>query len=101
MSSARPAAHRLKRGRLALAFLVLATSIASLGTLASGAGAAGEDPYSLEAEALFSPETTDLTLRVDGPTQASTLEMVQVKAWPRGGGEAQTRVLFDVPLDVG
>ena len=97
MSSARLAAHRPRRGRLALAFLVLATSIASLGMLASGAGAAGDDPYSLDAEALFSPAATDLTLRVDGPIQPSVLESVQVKAWPRDGGGAQTRNFFDVP----
>jgi gamma-glutamyltranspeptidase / glutathione hydrolase len=101
MKSAGAAADGLWSGRLALAFVVLAMSVVALGALASGAGAAGDDPYSLEAEALFSPETTDLTLRVDGPTQASTLEMVQVKAWPRGGGEAQTRVFFNVPLDDG
>jgi gamma-glutamyltranspeptidase/glutathione hydrolase len=98
MKSARAAADRLRSGRLALVFVVLAMSIVALGALASGAGAAEEYPYSLEAEALFSPEATDLTLRVDGPTQASILEMVQVKAWPRGGGEAQTRVFFNVPL---
>jgi gamma-glutamyltranspeptidase / glutathione hydrolase len=99
MKSARAAADALRRGRLALAFLVLITSIIALAAVVPGAGATGEDPYSLEAEALFSPEATDLTLRVDGPIQPSVLEMVQVKAWPRGGGEPQTQLFFDVPLE--
>ena len=97
MKPVRVAAHALRaHGTSVLAFLVLATSSVALGGVAPGAGATGEEPYSLQAEALFSPAATDLTLRVDGPTVPSVLEKVQVKAWPADGGGAQTRNFFDV-----
>ena len=98
MQPVRAAAEALRaHATRSLAFLVLAASIVALGGVAPRAGATGEEPYSLEAEALFSPAATDLTLRVDGPTVPSVLEMVQVKAWPADGGGAQTRNFFDVP----
>jgi gamma-glutamyltranspeptidase/glutathione hydrolase len=88
-------------GRLVLASLALAASIAALGSFASGAGAAGSDPYSLRAQALLSSTQTDLTLRVDGPELPAVLEKVQVKAWPAGSDEAETRNFFGVVLEGG
>ena len=82
--------------RLVLAFLGLAASVLSLGAFVPGAGAAGSHPYALDAEALFSPDGTDLTLRVSGPVSPTVLEKVQVKAWPRGSDEAVTRNFFDL-----
>jgi gamma-glutamyltranspeptidase/glutathione hydrolase len=97
MKAVRAAADALRaHATRSLAFAVLATSIVALGGVAPGAGASGEEPYSLQAEALFSAAATDLTLRVDGPTVPSVLEKVQVKAWPADGGGAQTRNFFDV-----
>jgi gamma-glutamyltranspeptidase / glutathione hydrolase len=81
---------------LVLGSLALATSIITLGTFASGAGAAGSDPYSMQALALLSPSGTDLALTVDGPVLPAVLEKVQVKAWPEGADEAVTRNFFDV-----
>src|SRR5215207_164589 len=81
--------------RFSLAFL-LGASIVALGGFASGPGAAGSNPYSLEAQALLSAAQTDLTLRVQGPAQPSLLEKVQVKAWPAGADEAVSRNFFDV-----
>src|SRR5512145_1039224 len=75
---------------------LLGASTLALGGLASGAGAAGPNPYSLDAQALLSATRTDLTLRVQGPTRPSVLEKVQVKAWPAGADEAVTRNFFDV-----
>jgi gamma-glutamyltranspeptidase / glutathione hydrolase len=82
--------------RAALAFIAIAASIVSLGGLASSAGAAQSDLYSVEAQALFSPSGTDVTLRVDGPLVPAVLEKVQVKLWPAGAEEAQTQNFFDV-----
>jgi gamma-glutamyltranspeptidase / glutathione hydrolase len=95
------ATARQPLGRLVLASLALAASIAALGSFASGAGAAGSDPYSLRAEALLSSTQTDLTLRVDGPELPALVEKVQVKAWPSGSDKAETRNFFDVPLEEG
>jgi gamma-glutamyltranspeptidase / glutathione hydrolase len=81
---------------LALTSLALATIVA-LGSFVSGAGAAGPDPYSLKVQALLSPSGTDVTVQVGGPVLPSLLEKVQVKAWPAGAGEAETRNFFDVP----
>jgi gamma-glutamyltranspeptidase / glutathione hydrolase len=101
MMSERAAANRLRGGRrIVLAFLVLAAALAALGSGVPGAGATEGDPYSLQIEALYSPDATDLTLRVDGPTQVSVLEHVQVKAWLPDGG-VETRNFFDVPAEVG
>jgi gamma-glutamyltranspeptidase / glutathione hydrolase len=83
-------------GRLVLGSLALAGLIVALGCLASGAGAAGSDPYSMQAQALLSQTETDLTLRVDGPVLPAVLEKVQVKAWPTGSDEAETLNFFDV-----
>jgi gamma-glutamyltranspeptidase / glutathione hydrolase len=95
------ATARQPLGRLVLASLALAASIAALGSFASGAGAAGSDPYSLRAQALLSPTQTDLTLRVDGPELPAELEKVQVKAWSAGSDEAETRNFFHVTLKDG
>lgn len=81
---------------LVLGFLALAVSIVALGSFASGAGAAGSDPYSMQAQALLSPAGTDVTLRVAGPVLPAVLEKVQVKAWPTGTDDAKTRNFFDV-----
>jgi gamma-glutamyltranspeptidase / glutathione hydrolase len=98
MTRLRTAADALQaRGLSAFASLALAASIVALGGVAPPAGATGGEPYSLQAEALFAPGATDLTLRVDGPTVPSVLEKVQVKAWPADGGGAETQNLFDVP----
>lgn len=86
----------MTRTQSTLAKLVLAASVLALGTFVSGGGAAGSNPYSLQAEALLSPAGTDLTLRVSGPGRPSTLEKVQVKAWPAGADEAVTQNFFDV-----
>jgi gamma-glutamyltranspeptidase / glutathione hydrolase len=83
-------------GRLVLGSLALAASIATLGSFASGAGAAGSSPYSMQAQALLSATETDVTLRLDGPVLPTVLEKVQVKAWPAGAEEAVTRNFFDV-----
>jgi Gamma-glutamyltranspeptidase len=95
------ATARQPLGRLMLASLALAASIAAPASFASGAGAAGSDPYSLRAQALLSSTQTDLTLRVDGPELPAALEKVQVKAWPAGSDEAETRNFFDVALTDG
>jgi Gamma-glutamyltranspeptidase len=81
---------------LVLGSLALAVSIVALGSFASGAGAAGSDPYSMQAQALLSPAGTDVTLRVAGPVLPAVLEKVQVKAWPTGTDDAKTRNFFDV-----
>jgi gamma-glutamyltranspeptidase/glutathione hydrolase len=87
------------RGGLRFVLAVLLLTVATaFGAAVPGAGAAGDDPYSLQAEALFAPAQTDLTLRVDGPTQVSMLEHVQIKAWLPGGG-VDTRNFFDVPVE--
>lgn len=83
-------------GRLLLGSLALVGSIVALGSLASGAGAAGSDPYSMQAQALLSSTQTDVTLRVDGPVRPAVLQKVQIKAWPIGAEEAVTRNFFDV-----
>ena len=71
MKRVRTAADALRaRGTSAFAFLLLAIAIVALGGVAPGAGATGGEPYSLQAEALFSPGSTDVTLRVDGPYSA-------------------------------
>ena len=66
-------------------------SLFALAGFASGAGAAGSDPYSLHAEALLGASATDLALRVQGPALPAVLEKVQVKA------DDATRNFFDVP----
>src|SRR4029453_4863427 len=83
-------------GRLLLGSLALVGSIVALGSLASGAGAAGSDPYSMQAQALLSSTQTDVTLRVEGPVRPAVLQKVQIKAWPAGAEEAVTRNFFDV-----
>jgi len=82
---------------LVLRALVLAASIVALGNFASGAGAAGSDPYSIQAQALLSSSRVDLGLRIQGPTLPAALEKVQVKAWLAESGKAETRNFFDVP----
>jgi gamma-glutamyltranspeptidase / glutathione hydrolase len=83
-------------GGFLLGSLALAGSIVTLGSFASGAGAAGSDPYSMQAQALLSSTQTDVTLRVDGPVRPAVLQKVQIKAWPAGAEEAVTRNFFDV-----
>lgn len=87
---------RQKIGRLFARAVALAALIVALGAAAPRASAAGEDPYSLQAEALFGEAGTDLMLRVGGPSRRTLLDKVQVKAWPSGGGEAETWNFFDV-----
>jgi gamma-glutamyltranspeptidase/glutathione hydrolase len=82
--------------RLVLGSLALAALIVAVGSFASGAGAAGSDPYSMHAQALFSPSGTDLALDVDGPALPTVLEKVQVKAWPANADGAETRNFFNV-----
>src|SRR5688572_21721369 len=94
------AAARRRRG-LALACVAAAAASIPFGGLVSGAGAAGANPYSLEPQALLSAAGTDLTLRLDGPTLPAALEKLQVKAWPPGAEEAETRNFFDVPAPAG
>ena len=77
--------------RLTRATLLLGMSLFALAGFASGAGAAGSDPYSLHAEALLGASATDLALRVQGPALPAVLEKVQVKA------DDATRNFFDVP----
>src|SRR4029450_5589490 len=83
-------------GRLLLGSLALVGSIVALGSLASGAGVAGSDPYSMQAQALLSSTQTDVTLRVEGPVRPAGLQKGQIKAWPAGAEEAVTRNFFDV-----
>ena len=83
------------RGRLTLAFLAIGALIVVLGNFASAAGAAGPDPYSMQAEALLSPAGTDLTLSLEGPVRPAVLEKVQVNARPDADGPV-TRNFFDV-----
>ena len=84
--------------KIVVASLALGASVVALSGFASAAGAAGSNPYSLEAQALLSPERTDLVLRVHGPVPPTVLEKVQVKAWPEGSEEAVTRNFFDVEV---
>lgn len=88
-------------GRLLRRALVLTFALATLGSFASGAPAAGSAAYSLEAEALLSASRTDLALRVGGPDLPPHLEMVQVKAWRAEGNGVMTRNFFDVPAPNG
>ena len=90
------ATARQPLGRLVLTSLALAATTAALGSFTSGAGAAGSEPYSMQAQALLSSTQTDLTLRVDGPVLPAVLGKVQVKAWPAGAEEAVTHNFFDV-----
>lgn len=86
-----------KAGRLALAGLATITAAVALGTVVPGTGATGDDEYSIDVRALFSPATTELSVRVTGPTTPTILEKVQVKAWRAGSEGAETRNFFDVP----
>jgi gamma-glutamyltranspeptidase/glutathione hydrolase len=87
--------ERLGRRGLVRRTAALAAAIVAVGSLVSGAGAAGSDPYTLQAQALLSAAGTDLTLRVDGPSPPIVLEKVQVK-WRLGVEDAHTVNLFDV-----
>jgi hypothetical protein len=60
--------------------LVLASAVLAFGSAVPAACANEEDPYSLQAQALFSPSGTDLALRVVGPVRPAALEKVQVQA---------------------
>ena len=92
---------RQSHRKIVVASLALGASVLALSGFASAAGAAGSTPNSLEAQALLSPERTDLALRVDGPVRPTVLEKVQVKAWPEGSEEAVTRNFFDVEVKDG
>jgi gamma-glutamyltranspeptidase/glutathione hydrolase len=85
-----------RRQRPVLACLALVLTTVALGALVSGAGAAGPNPYSLQAQALLSASGVDVLLRVDGPAPPEMLEKVHVKLWPAGSQEAETRSFFDV-----
>lgn len=84
---------------LALRAVAFLASVVALGAIVSGAGAAGSDPYTLQAQALFSSSGTDLTLRVGGPVLPASLEKVQVKALR--DDDADTHNFFDVPSPEG
>jgi len=59
--------------------------------------------YSLSALALLGPDGTDISLTVTSDASAvpELLEKVQVKAWPLGDGDVETKNYFDVPAPGG
>ena len=64
---------------------------------------AAKSAYSLSAVALLGPDRTDISLTVTSATAPvpELLEKVQVKAWPLGDGNVETRNFFDVPAPDG
>jgi gamma-glutamyltranspeptidase/glutathione hydrolase len=85
---------------LALAAVVVAFPASAGARTSQGAS---NTTYSLSALALLGPDRTDISLRVVSPTAPlpEMLDKVQVKVWPLGNGNVETRNFFDVPAPEG
>jgi gamma-glutamyltranspeptidase / glutathione hydrolase len=83
--------------------ILIVTLAAAVVAFPTSAGArtsqASNTAYSLSALALLGPDRTDISLTVTSATGPlpEMLEKVQVKVWPVGDGEVETRNFFDVP----
>jgi len=89
---------------------ILVLALAALGVALSASPAssrpsttAPKSPYSLSVLALLGAAGTDVELSVSSETAPlpSNLEKVQVKVWPFGTGDVETRNFFDVPAHAG
>ena len=86
---------------LAAVVLACASTLGVLGGPTVAAGAAADEPASLEASALYAPAGTDLLLRFTALQPPTRFEKVQVKAWAPGADEAETWNFFDVAVTDG